>query len=44
MVDGRVLVRDGNLTEHDENSIVEEANEASRRMFTNAGKAALISV
>jgi cytosine/adenosine deaminase-related metal-dependent hydrolase len=44
MVDGRVLVRDGNLTGHDENSIVEEANQASRRMFSNAGKAALISV
>jgi cytosine/adenosine deaminase-related metal-dependent hydrolase len=44
MVDGRVLVRDGSLTGHDENSIVEEANDASRRMFTNAGKAALISV
>jgi 8-oxoguanine deaminase len=44
MVDGRVLVRDGKLIEHDENSIVEEANTASRRMFTQAGKAALISV
>ena len=44
MVDGRVLVRDGSLTGHDENVIVREANEASRRMFTNAGKAGLISV
>jgi 8-oxoguanine deaminase len=44
MVDGRVLVRDGRLTSHDEDSIVDEANESSRRMFTDAGKGALISV
>ncbi len=44
MVDGRVLVRDGSLTACDENSIVEEANEASRRMFTAAGKAQLIAM
>jgi cytosine/adenosine deaminase-related metal-dependent hydrolase len=44
MVNGRVLVRDGRLTSRDEDSIVEEANECSRRMFTDAGKAAWISV
>jgi hypothetical protein len=43
MVDGRVLVRDGRLTSHDEDSIVDDANESSRRMFTDAGKGALIS-
>jgi 8-oxoguanine deaminase len=43
MVDGCVLVRDGLLTSHDEDSIVDEANESSRRMFTDAGKGALIS-
>jgi cytosine/adenosine deaminase-related metal-dependent hydrolase len=43
MVDGRILVRDGNLTSHDEDSIVDEANASSRRMFTDAGQAALIS-
>jgi 8-oxoguanine deaminase len=44
MVDGCVLVRDGRLTSHHEDSIVDEANESSRRMFTDAGKGALISV
>jgi 8-oxoguanine deaminase len=44
MVDGRVLVRDGRLTSQDEDGIVEEANESSRRMFRQAGKAALISM
>jgi 8-oxoguanine deaminase len=43
MVDGCVLVRDGRLTSHDEESIVDDANDSSRRMFTDAGKGALIS-
>jgi cytosine/adenosine deaminase-related metal-dependent hydrolase len=44
MVDGRVLVRDGRLTSHDEESIVEEANECARRILTDAGRAASIVV
>lgn len=44
MVDGRVLVRDGRLTSQDENGIVDDANESSRRMLAGAGKAELISV
>jgi cytosine/adenosine deaminase-related metal-dependent hydrolase len=44
MVDGRVLVRDGRLTSHDEDSIVAAANECSRRMLLVAGKAASILI
>jgi hypothetical protein len=29
---------------HDEDAIVEEASQSSRRMFTPAGKAALLSI
>jgi cytosine/adenosine deaminase-related metal-dependent hydrolase len=44
MVEGRVVVRDGKLTEYDEDRIVEEANESSRRMFAKAGMGGAIVV
>jgi hypothetical protein len=43
-VEGRVLMRDGKLTSHDEQSIVEDGNECARRILTDAGRAASIVV